>query len=243
MACSICITELGRISPEHTVACWIREEALRSQNLFQLPGYWAKNVSVVTLDGGVSSALHWQRKVLVYVPTFVFTEHGVTAQMAVCFLMPIRVAVHRAEDFMALFVSLFGLCCLPEEPCFLITPWNMASKRWPRKHEMPYEVSRVEEAGICLFSLFFASWGNRYPWSLWTARSTGCQLEWSFLKHGTGSGSPIRMFYCKYKHGCLFDRFHIHGMIYAMISNVNQPPSLGNRSQNAILKWHSGDTE
>lgn len=57
----------------------------------------------------------------------------------------------------------------------------------------------------------------------------------SFLKHGTGSGSPIRMFYCKYKHGCLFDKFHIHGMIYAMISSVSQALSLRNRPQNAIL--------
>lgn len=58
MACSIRIAEQSGVSPEHTVACWVREEAVRSQNLFQLPGYRAKNVSVATFDGGVNSALH-----------------------------------------------------------------------------------------------------------------------------------------------------------------------------------------
>lgn len=40
---------------------WLAESgrgAVRSQNLFQLPGCMAKNVSVVTFDGGVNSAPH-----------------------------------------------------------------------------------------------------------------------------------------------------------------------------------------
>lgn len=61
----------------------------------------------------------------------------------------------------------------------------------------------------------------------------------NFVKQVTSSVAPIRVFYCKHKHGCRFDRNRMHRIIHNMTSKCTRPsPFRESCHQNSILHRH-----